>query len=148
MTEFSATTAFRLVRRLAAVGRDTPSVYLLICDAAEMTSVLADMTVEVQIQLGLNLRSFAGSELHPGSLEALTERNVGDLAVIILDHWFPKLVRSFDRNVVMLTSGGTVVLLATPDIAEGMLRSAPNLRSRLTDILLLRPEEALREAGA
>ena len=148
MTEFSATTPFRLVRRLAAVGPDAPSIYLLVCDAAEMDAVLADMAAEVQIQLGLNLRPFAASELRPGSLGALTEHNAGDLVVITLDRWLPALVCSFDRNIVLLTAGGTVVLLAIRDIAERVLSAAPNLRNRLTDVLVLRSDEAFGDSQA
>jgi hypothetical protein len=148
MTEFSATTPFRLVRRLAAVGQDTPSVYLLICNAGEMDTVLADMTAEVQAQLGLNLRPFAASELRPESLQALAKHYPGDLVVITLDHWLPMLVSSFDRNIVLLTAGGTVVLLAVRDIAERMLRVAPNLRNRLTDVLVLIPDEVFGDSRA
>jgi hypothetical protein len=118
----------------------------LICDAAEVGAVLADMAAEVEIQLGLSLRPFTGSELRPESLDALTERNAGDLVVITLDRWLPKLVRSLDRNIVLLTGGGTVVLLAVGDIAERVLRVAPNLRNRLTDVLVLRPEEVFGDS--
>jgi hypothetical protein len=148
MTEFSATTPFRLVRRLAAVGQDTPSVYLLICDAGEMDMVLADMAAEVQTQLGLNLRPLSASELRPESLEALAKHHAGDLVVVTLDHWLPTLVSSFDRNIVLFTAGGTVVLLAIRDIAERMLRGAPNLRNRLTDVLVLIPDGVLGDSRA
>ena len=148
MTEFSVTTPFRLVRRLAAVGPAAPSIYLLVCDAAEMDAVLADMAAEVYIQLGLTLRPFAASELRPDTLAALSERNPGDLVVITLNRWVPALVSSFDRNIVLLTAGGTVVLLAIRDIAERMLSAAPNLRNRLTDVLVLRSDEALGDPQA
>ncbi|MGB9456880.1 MAG: hypothetical protein WCB12_12605 [Bryobacteraceae bacterium] len=148
MTEFSATTPFRLVRRLAAVGQDAPSLYLLICAAGERDAVLAEIAAEVEIQLGLNLHQLAGSELQPENLEPLINRDASDLIVIALDRWLPSLVGSFDRNVVLLTAGGTAMLLADADVVERILTAAPNLRNRLTDILLITPDEILRGSPA
>jgi len=143
MIEFSVTTAFRLVRRLAAAGPDTPSVYLLVCEAAAMDAVRADMAAEVQIQLGLNLRSLAASEVRPERLEdAFTTETAWPMVLVTLDHWLPKLVDSLDRNIVLVTRAGTVLLLANHEIAQRALAAAPNLRSRLTDVLAIRPDEA------
>jgi hypothetical protein len=148
MTEFATTSPFSLVRRLAAVGQGTPSVYLLICDAAGVDAVVADMAAEVRIQLGLNLRPFVASQLRPESLEPFTQRYAGDVVVITLDRWLPTLVSSFDRNIVLLTATGTVALIATIEIAERVLRAAPNLRNRLTDVLFLKPEEVFGDSRA
>jgi hypothetical protein len=49
MTGFSTTIAFGLVRRLAAVGLDTPSLYLLIAEAAAIPAIQADIAAEVQV---------------------------------------------------------------------------------------------------
>ena len=57
MIDFSATTAFGLVRRLATAGLDTPSLYLLISEAATIEVVQADIAAEVQVQLGSGIRS-------------------------------------------------------------------------------------------
>lgn len=146
--DFSSITPFRLVRRLATVEPRTPSVYLLICDSSEMDAMLVELGEEVQVQLGVNMRRFAATELHPENLAVVSEHGDGDLVLVVLDRWLPRLVRSFDRNVVLLTSGGAVVLLATPDVAERLLGASPNLRSRFTDILVLRPYAALEDLRA
>jgi hypothetical protein len=64
------------------------------------------------------------------------------VTLITLDHWLPKLVTALDRNVVSLTRGGAVLLLANQAIAERLLSAAPNLRNRLSDVLTIRPDEA------
>ena len=130
------------------MGQDAPSLYLLICDPAEMDAVLADMAAEVQIQLGLELRAIAASTLRPETLEALTEHNAGQFVVIALAIWLPELISSLDRNIVLLTSGGAVALLTSSDIAEHVLISAPNLRNRLTDVLVFRPDEVFGDSRA
>jgi hypothetical protein len=143
MTDFSATTAFRLVRRLAAAGRDVPSAYLLVCEAATIDAVQADIVAEVQVQLGFNLRSLAASQLRPRTLDdAFTANGAWAVVLMTLDHWVSKLVDSLDRNIAFFTGTGTVLLLASHEIAERALAAAPNLRNRLTDILAITPEEA------
>jgi len=149
MIDFSATTAFQLVRRLAAAGPATPSAYLLACDPAVMDAVRSDIAAEVQVQLGFHLRSLTASEVPPERLaEALTRDAVWPLVLITLDRWLPKLMRSFDGNIVLLTEAGTVLLVASREIAERVLATAPNLRNRLTDVLLIEPEEVFGDRRA
>jgi len=143
MTDFSATIAFGLVRRLAAAGTDTPSLYLLISDAGAIRAVEADIAAEVQVQLGLGLRSLVAAEMGLDRLEEALKRNPDrPVTLITLDRWLPKLVTALDRNVVSLTRGGAVLLLANQAVAERLLWAAPNLRNRLSDVLAIRPDEA------
>jgi hypothetical protein len=143
MTDFSATIAFGLVRRLAAAGTHTPSLYLLISDAGAIRAIEADIAAEVQVQLGVGLRSLAAAGVRLDRLEAaFTGDPDRPITLITLDHWLPKLVTALDRNVVSLTKGGAVLLLADQGVAERLLSAAPNLRNRLSDVLAIRPDEA------
>ncbi len=143
MIDFSTTTAFGLVRRLAAAGRQTPSVYLLICGADAMDVVRADMAAEVEVQLGVNLRLMTASEVRPARLEdAFALETSWSVVLMTLDQWLPRLVESLDRNIVLLTRAGIVLLLASREIAERALAAGPNLRNRLTDVLVVKPDEA------
>jgi hypothetical protein len=143
MTDFSATIAFVLIRRLAAAGTDTPSLYLLISDTGATRAIEADIAAEVQVQLGLGLRSLVAAEMRLDRLEEAFKRDPDrPVTLITLDHWLPKLVTALDRNVVSLTRGGAVLLLANQAIAERLLSAAPNLRNRLSDVLTIRPDEA------
>ena len=149
MTDFSTTTAFGLVRRLAVPSQDSPAVYLLISEAAAIDAVQVDLGAEIQVQLGIELRSIAVSELDPDRLEdAFASARVPAVLLITLDHWTPKLIESLDRNIVLVANSGPVLLLATFELVERALRAAPNLRNRLTDVLAIRPDEAFRDARA
>jgi hypothetical protein len=149
MIDFAATTPFRLVRRLAAAGQGAPSVYLLVCEAAAVDAVRADIAAEVEVQLGFNLRSLAASQVQPERLEdAFKSETVWPVVLVTLDRWLPRLVDSLDRNIVLLTRTGMVLLLASHEIAERALAAGPNLRNRLTDVLLIKPDEAFGDARA
>jgi hypothetical protein len=69
MSDFAVTTPFQLVRRLAAAGRESPSVYLLIADAAEIEAVQADVAAEVEVQIGDSLRCLVATEIPTERLE-------------------------------------------------------------------------------
>src|ERR1019366_4005566 len=143
MTGFSATTAFRLVRRLAAIGPDSPSLYLLIADTPAMEAIQADITAEVQVQTGVSLRALAAADVSPDKLEdVFAQAPDARVTLITWDHWLPKLVTALDRNIVLLTRSGAVLLLASPEVAERLLPAAPNLRNRLTDVFAIRLEQA------
>jgi len=143
MTCFSSTTAFGLVRRLAAVGLNGPSLYLLISDAPEMHVIQADITAEVQVQLGVGLRTVAAADLRLDRLEDVFAPDPATpVTLITLDRWLPKLGAALDRSIVLLTAAGAVLLLANSDVAKRMLAAAPNLRNRLSDVLAIRPDEA------
>src|ERR1022692_481544 len=130
MTGFSATTAFRLVRRLAAIGPDSPSLYLLVADAPAMRAIQADIAAEVQVQIGVTLHAFDAADQ-----DALAHDPDTPVTLITFDHWLPKFVTAIDRNIVLLTRNGAMLLLASQEVVERMLAAAPNLRSRLTDVL-------------
>ncbi len=149
MIDFAVTTPFRLVRRLAAAGQDTPSVYLLICETTVMDAVRADIAAELQVQVGLNIRLLAASDVRPERLEdAFGPVTIWPVVVLTLDRWVPQLVDSLDCNIVLLTRAGVVLLLASHEIAARALAAAPNLRNRITDILAITPDEALGGVGA
>jgi hypothetical protein len=118
-------------------------LYLLICEAGAMNAIRADLTDEVQVQLGFDIRFLTASEVNPEKLgDAFLEDAVRPVILITLDRWLPKLIDSLDCNVVVLTRAGTVLLLADRQIAERVLAEAPNLRSRLADVLAIKPDEA------
>ncbi len=149
MTEFSAITAFGLVRRLATVGLKTPSLYLLISDAPAMRVIQADITAEVQVQIGVGLRALAAADMGPGKLEdVFAQHPATPVTLVTFDRWLPRLATSLDRNIVLLATAGAVLLLANREVAEHMLAAAPNLRNRLSDVLAIRPDEAFGGAVA
>ncbi len=124
-------------------GQDAPCLYLLICEAGAMNAIRADLTDEVQVQLGFDIRFLTASEVRPEKLEeAFAGDAVRPVTLITLDRWLPKLIDSLDCNIVVLTRAGTVLLLADRQIAERALTAAPNLRSRLADVLAITPDEA------
>jgi len=144
MTVFSATTAFRLVRRLATAGIDTPSLYLLISDAGAIPAIQADIAAEVQVQMGVGLRALTAAEVKLDRLqEAFTVEPDRPVTLITLDRLLPRLVTALDRNIVLLTRSGAVLLLASHEVAERILTAAPNLRNRFTDVLEMQLDEAL-----
>jgi hypothetical protein len=149
MTDFSATTAFRLIRRLAAVGLETPSLYLLIADAPAMHVIQADLIAEVRVQLGISLRALAAVDVGLDRLEDVFANDpAAPVTLITWDHWLPKLANSLDRNIILLKTAGAILLLTSRDVAEHMLVAAPNLRNRMSDVLAIRPDEAFGGAVA
>jgi hypothetical protein len=140
MTDFSTATAFGLVRRIAAAGQDNPAIYLLISETSAIDALQADLSAEVQVQLGIELRSLAASDIQPDKLEEAFAH--AGVVLITLDRWTPYFIQSLDRNIVWVTNTGPVLLLATFDVAERALALAPNLRNRLTDVLVIRPDES------
>ena len=149
MTAFPVTTAFRLVRRLAAIGPDSPSLYLLIADAPAIQAIQADIAAEVQVQIGVALQALAAVDVRLDKLEdVLAPAPDTRVTLITLDRWLPNLVTALDRNIVLLTRSGAVLLLASPEVAERILPAAPNLRNRLTGVFAIRLEEAIEGPAA
>lgn len=150
MIDFSSTTPFRLARELAVAGQSAPSLYLLVCDDRSTGAVQADLVAEIEIQLGFKAQSVRASDVRPEKLEDTFKQSAADWSIVLLifDRWLPKLVDSIDRNVVLLTQAGTVLLIANRQIAERVLVGAPNLRNRITDVLCIEPDEALRGTRA
>ena len=116
-------------------------MYLLICERNDIEAVRADIAVEVGVQCGTEILSL---EVPPLSLDDLLEAPRIDgrtrITLLVLRRWDHKLVDSIDRNVVLLTRESPVLFLADLEIAERTLAAAPNLRNRLADILVIRPE--------
>jgi hypothetical protein len=143
MTNFIQITPFGFVRRLALAGRGVPSVYLLIVEPTTTAGIQTDLLAEIQIQLGTGtrVRSIVASALQPERLD-YAFRQEADQPVILMsiDRWVPKLIHSMDRNVVLLTRGGAILLLTNRELAERVLSAAPNLRNRLVDVLEMTPD--------
>jgi len=149
MPSFSATTAFRPVRRLAAIGPDGPSLYLLIADASAMQEIQADIAAEVQVQIGVAVQVLAAVDVELDRLEdPLAEASDMRVTLITLDQWLPSLVTALDRKIVLLTRHGAVLPLASPGVTERLLPAAPNLRNRLTGVFAVRLEQSFEGTAA
>jgi hypothetical protein len=144
MIDFSTTTTFEVVRRVAAAGLGVPSIYVLICEPGVLRAVQEDLAAEIEVQLGSELRSLDASNI---TFDVLLEANAHakgpGIVLLAMRRWEQNLVDSIDRNIVLLTDSGPLILLTSFDVAERILAKAPNLRSRLADVLLIGPDEAL-----
>lgn len=144
MIDFSTTTTFGVVRRVAATGLSTPSIYVLICEPGELGAIRKDLAAEIEVQLGSELRSLDASNItFDVLLEANAHANGPGIVLLAMRRWEHNLVDSIDRNIVLLTESGTLLLLTSFDVAERILARAPNLRSRIADVFLIGPDEAL-----
>jgi hypothetical protein len=142
MTKFSDVTAFRLVRGLGAAGARNPAIYLLICDAESVAAVEADLRAEAEVQLGAAIRVDTASDVLRNSLPL---RHDGSIRLIYFDQWLPELVEAMDKHSALLVQdGGQLLLLADGSTVERILKSAPNLRSRLTDVFRIGPDDLSR----
>ena len=143
MTKFSDVTAFRLVRGLGAAGARNPAIYLLICESESMLAVEADLRAEAEVQLGVAIRVDTASDVLRNSLPVWHD---GSTRLIHFDQWLPELVDAMDRHSALLVQdGGQLLLLADSSTAERILKKAPNLRSRLTDVFSIRPDDLPRD---
>ena len=141
--EFSDITAFRLVRGLGAAGARNPAIYLLICESESMVAVEADLRAEAEVQLGVAIRVDTASDVLRNSLPVWHD---GSTRLIHFDQWLPELVDAMDRHSALLVQdGGQLLLLADSSTAERILKKAPNLRSRLTDVFSIRPDDLPRD---
>ena len=62
--------------------------------------------------------------------------------VLKIDRLSPRVVAILDTHVIRLERAGAQFLfLATQDLAERLLISAPNFRNRLTEILRIVPDD-------
>jgi len=146
MIAFSTITSFSLVRRLPSDGQERPSIYFLIAEASNIEGIRADIATEVQVQLGVKLRSMLASEMQADRLQDVFEPQ--SVVLITMDRHSPRLIESLDRNVVLLTRAASVLLLADFEMAERALVAAPNLRNRLADILAIAPDAGFGGAPA
>jgi hypothetical protein len=148
MIRFTATTAFAFIRQIAVIGLTEPSIYLLICEAGEAERVKDELSAEMKVQLASELQILdASSTTFKKLLEAIAANDGTGIVLVDFHRWDKTLTESIDRNVVSLTTGGPVILLAGFDVTERLLRAAPNLRSRLADVLSIKPDPALRVNG-
>lgn len=141
--KFSDVTAFRLVRSLGAAGARSPAIYLLICESESMEAVEADLRAEAEVQLGAAIRVDTASDVLRNSLPLWHD---GSTRLIHFDQWLPELVDAMDRHSALLVQdGGQLLLLAEGSTAERILKKAPNLRSRLTDVFRIGPDDLSRD---
>jgi hypothetical protein len=148
MIDFSSTTAFDLVRRMMVLGETSPSVYFLVCEFSDIDAVQTDIAAEVAVQFGSKIQILESSEFSiDGIVKATERRDPPRLILLILRRWEHRLIDSLDRNVILLTAGCQVVILADSAIANRTLAAAPNLRNRIADVLTIKPDEALRDVA-
>ena len=146
MIAFSTVTPFSLVRSIGVAGGQNPAIYLLICDSAVAKAVQADLAAEVEVQLGSPISVKAASAARGGNFESWHD---GKIRVLHFDEWLPDLVDALDRHSAHLVQdGGQLFLLVDGQAAERILRGAPNLRSRLTDVFQISPEDLSGEHPA
>lgn len=136
---FSVVTPFRLVRTLGVAGARNPAIYLLICDGPAAATVEADLLAETVVQLGSAIHVSTASQVRRNSLPPWHD---GSIRLIYFDAWLPDLVEALDRHSALLVQdGGQLLLLADEKSAERILSIAPNLRSRLTDVFQIGPDD-------
>lgn len=137
--KFSAITPFRLVRSLGLAGARNPAIYLLICDRPSAAAVQADLLAETAVQLGGSIHVDTASNVLRDSLPVWKD---GSTRLIDFDDWLPDLVEALDRHsAVLVQDGGQLLLLADEKSSERLLSTAPNLRSRLTDVFRIGPDD-------
>jgi hypothetical protein len=140
MIDFSTTTAFRLVRRLA-MGHGTTAMYLLIYEEGAEFAIEADLRAEVEVQLAGPLPIGRVSELLDLD-DALGSHDAGPIRVLRIDSWSPDLAAVLDTHVIRLErTGAQFLFLTTPALGEQLLVEAPNFRNRLTEVLRIVPDD-------
>jgi hypothetical protein len=141
MIDFSTTTAFRLVRRLA-MGQGSTAMYLLIYEEGAQSAIEADLQAEVEVQLSSPLAIGRVSEMLDVD-NTLGLSDAGEIRVLRIDRWSPGLVALLDTHVIRLEqSGAQFVFLTTLALTEKLLGEAPNFRNRLTEILRIVPDHS------
>jgi len=148
MREFSTTTTFGVIRRVASMGLTSPSLYVLICERGEMEAIQSDLAAEMDVQLSSELRLLDAPNLSVEQLsDAITPDGEPRAVLLTIRQWERRLVDSLDRNIVLVTGAGPLLLLTDFKIAERILSEAPNLRNRLADVLLIRPDQSIRRVS-
>jgi len=146
VSDFSTTTAFRLVRRLA-IGDHSTSMYLLICEEADQPVIESDLKAEVEVQTGSALPVGRVSE-HLETGDTLGLPDSGPIRALRIDRWSPALVAALDTHVVRLErTGAQFLFITSPALAEQLLNQAPNFRNRLTEVLCIIPDPAVEGAS-
>jgi hypothetical protein len=132
MTSFVSTTSFELVRRLAAAGPTTSSLYLLICDVGSISQILDELLIEIRVQLGGDPLMIKPTKNDGVDLPAVLTSEKP--TILIAGNHLVGAFRALDRNVASIGRGGPIFILATASTASRILASAPHLRSRLADV--------------
>jgi len=146
VSEFSTITAFRLVRRLA-IGQNSTSMYLLLCEEAGEPVIEADLRAEVEVQMAIALPVGRVSE-HLESNDNLGLPDSGPIRALWIDKWSPDLIAALDTHVVRLErTGAQFLFIASPILGEQLVIDAPNFRSRLTEVLTIIPDAAVEGAS-
>jgi hypothetical protein len=119
-------------------GARNPAIYLLICDGATAAIVEADLLAETAVQLGTTIHVSTASQVLRKRLPLWHD---GSIRLIHFDALLPELLDALDRHSALLVQdGGQLLLLADEKTAERILSVAPNLRSRLTDVFQVSPD--------
>jgi hypothetical protein len=140
MIDFSTTTAFRLVRRLA-MAQGSTAIYLLIYEDDAQLDIEADLKAEVEVQLGSRLMIGPVSELLRED-DGVRLAGVDPIRVLRIDRWSPELNGLLDTHVIRLERTGAQFLFLTTDrLSEQLLVAAPNFRNRLTEVLRIVPDD-------
>ena len=139
MIEFAPITAFQLIRRIAAGEVDGSGLYLLICADPERAVIEEDLLAEYEVQLGVLPLRIVESATAQGGLNQILDAAATEPALLyVLDRWRSDTALTMDRNVARLQQSVVKLLvLANVEVAERLLFWAPNLRSRLTDVLTI-----------
>jgi hypothetical protein len=136
---FSVVTPFRLVRTLGLLGERNPAIYLLICDGRAAATVQENLLAETAVQLGATIHVGTASQVLRDSLPPWGD---GSIRLIYFDALLPHLVEALDRHSALLVQdGGQLLLLADEKTAERILSVGPNLRSRLTEVFQIGPDD-------
>jgi hypothetical protein len=145
VSEFSNITAFRLVRRLA-IGQNSTSMYLLLCEEADEPAIEDDLRAEVEVQLGTALPLGRVSD-HLDTNDGLGLPDSGPIRALWIDKWSPDLIAALDTHVVRLErTGAQFLFITSPILGEQLVIEAPNFRNRLTEVLRIIPDAALEGA--
>jgi hypothetical protein len=140
MIDFSTTTAFRLVRRLA-MGQGSTAMCLLIYEEGAQSAIEADLKAEVEVQLSSSLTIGRVSEMLDVD-NTLGLPDAGEIRVLRIDRWSPELVALLDTHVICLEqTGAQFLFLTTLALTEKLLVAAPNFRNRVTEILRIVPDD-------
>ena len=116
-------------------------MYLLVYEEGAQSSIEADLSAEVEVQLSSSLPMGRVSEMLDHG-EALGLADAGSIRVLRIDRWSPELVVLLDTHVIRLEqTGAQFLFLATPALAEQLLVEAPNFRNRLTEVLRIVPDD-------
>ncbi|MGO9896808.1 MAG: hypothetical protein ACLPX8_21615, partial [Bryobacteraceae bacterium] len=124
---------------LGVAGARNPAIYLLICEGPAAATVEADLLAETAVQLGGSIHVNTASQVLRDGLPGWQD---GSTRLIYFDAWLPDLVAALDRHsAALVQDGGQLLLLADEKSAERLLSTAPNLRSRLTDVFQIVPDD-------